>query len=130
MNAILVKEVLCRADVEALSPVEKAQLASAGSETVGAATLDDVIRWSRKELLGWHHLRIESAPGVIAYDAWLLANGDDGVFFEPGAPAHCGLGVSQTLVSDLTGQRDAAVAQLQDALDAFEAPPFKEWRRD
>lgn len=130
MKALLVKEVNSRADVEALSPLEQQQLVSAGQSTVGAATLEAVISWSHKELLGWHHLRFESAPGVTAYDAWLLANGDDGVFFEPGAPAHCGLGVSQTLVDDMHEHRDELVARLQAALDAFESPPFKEWRRD
>lgn len=130
MKAILVKEVNCRADVDALSPLERQQLVSAGGATVRATTLEAVLAWSHKELLGWRCLRFESAPGVIAYDAWLLANGDDGVFFEPGALAHCGLAVSQTFVHDLREHRAELVNQLQAALDAFEAPPFKEWRRD
>lgn len=115
MKALLVKEVNCRADVEALTPLEQQQLVSAGRATVREATLEGVIRWSDKELLGWHHLRFESSPGVTAYEAWLLANGDDGVFFEPGAPAHCDLGVSQTLVGDMREHRDDVVARLQAA---------------
>lgn len=127
MKATLVKRVNSRADVDALSEREKKQFMAAGLETVGAKTLEDVVKWSHRELLGWLVLRIEDANHT--FDGWLLANGDDGVFFDHDATEPNGLAVSQTMVSDTTQERDALVAALQKALDDFELPPFTEWVR-
>lgn len=129
MRAFLVKRVNSARDVAQLSVTEQQQLTSAGAATLNVGSLEAVIAWCDREQLGWHKLRFESPPGVTVWEAWLLANGDDGVFFEPGASRHCGLGVSQTVVDDLEHRRDAVVAQLQDALDAFEPPPFEDWLR-
>lgn len=130
MRAFLVKQVNSAGDVERLTSLERQQLTSAGAATLDVRSLEAVIAWCRREQLGWHLLRFEGPPGVTVWEAWLLANGDDGVFFEPGAAQHCGIGVSQTFVQDLEHRRDVLVEQLQHALDDFEPPRFESWRRE
>ncbi len=129
MRATFLKRGNSRQAIAALSAVERAQLQSAGHAVIRANTLDEVIGWSDDERLGWIKLGFDSPRGQRVFEAWLLANGDDGVVFEPGALKHLDTGISQSLVCDLTLDRVELVAALQRALDAFEGPAFEEWSR-
>lgn len=129
MKTTFLKRLTSRQEVATLSEVERLQLTSAGRAVLRATTLDEVVSWCDDELLGWIKVGFDSPRGQRIFEAWLLANGDNGVIFEPGAPKHLGIGIAHSVVSDMKFDRVELVATLQQALDAFDGPTLQLWSR-
>lgn len=129
MKATFLKHVGCRRELWALSDVERLQLESAGHAVLRATTLQEVAEWCDDELLGWIKVGFDSPRGQRVFEAWLLANGDNGVIFERGAPLHLGIGVSRSVVADMKLDRVELVGMIQVALDEFEVPTLELWSR-
>lgn len=129
MKATFLKHVSSRRELAELSDVERLQLQSAGEAVLRATTLEELASWSDDELLGWIKVGFDSPRGQRVFEAWLLANGDNGVIFERGAPMHLSIGISHSVVADMKLERLELVATLQRALDAFDGPTLQLWSR-
>lgn len=129
MKTTFLKRLTSRQEVATLSEVERLQLTAAGHAVLRATTLDEVVSWCDDELLGWIKVGFDSPRGQRIFEAWLLANGDNGVIFAPGAPVHLGIGIAHSVVSDMKFDRVELVATLQQALDAFDGPTLQLWSR-
>lgn len=129
MKTTFLKRLTSRQEVAALTEVERLQLTSAGEAVLRASTLEELVSWCDDELLGWIKVGFDSPRGQRIFEAWLLANGDNGVIFEPGAPMHLGIGVAHSVVSDMKFDRVELVKTLQQSLDAFDGPTLQLWSR-
>lgn len=130
MRVALKRRVNSRHEANALPPVARAQLLSAGRTLLGARDFASLLAWSEREGIGWYHLVVEDSRTEATWDVWLLTSGDDGVIFTEGAPEHLGLIVSQTYVVDLQAARNELVERLQQAIDGFVPPVFRGWLND
>lgn len=129
MKTTFLKCLTSREQLAALSEVERLQLTAAGEAVLRATTLEELVSWCDDELLGWIKVGFDSPRGQRIFEAWLLANGDNGVIFEPGAPMHLGIGVAHSVVADMKFDRVELVATIQQALDAFDGPTLQLWSR-
>ena len=130
MRAIVRRRVNSRAEVSELTGLEQRQLLAAARVLLGARDLESLLAWSDRELLGWLVVRIDDEDGAPQCDAWLLASGDDGLLFEPGAASHLGIAMSQTYLVDVQASRTGLVKRLQHALDMMVRPRFLGWDSD
>jgi len=129
VKTTFLKCLTSRQQLAALSEVERLQLTAAGEAVLRATTLEELVSWCDDELLGWIKVGFDSPRGQRIFEAWLLANGDNGVIFEPGAPMHLGIGVAHSVVADMKFDRVELVATIQQALDAFDGPTLQLWSR-
>lgn len=129
MKTTFLKCLTSRQQLAALSDVERLQLTAAGEAVLRATTLEELVSWCDDELLGWIKVGFDSPRGQRIFEAWLLANGDNGVIFEPGAPMHLGIGIAHSVVADMKFDRVELVATIQQALDAFDGPTLQLWSR-
>lgn len=127
MQPALKRRVNSRHEANALPPIARAQLLSAGRSLLGARDFASLLAWSEREGIGWYQLVIEDGRGAPTWDIWVLTSGDDGVIFTHGAPDHLGLIISQTYVVDVHAARDELVERVQQAFDAFVPPVFRGW---
>lgn len=131
LRASVVLTVAARADVDALSPLDRQQFAALGPELVGpaGATVDGFVAWLAREQMALHKIRL-ARDGAAVFDVWINAVMDDGVVFDADSAALTGIGISQTEVSDTTEDRDALCAEIQAALYAKEFdPPYVAFRK-